>query len=127
MSKLVSSLREAVALAGLRDGMTVSFHHHLRNGDYVLNMVMEEIARLGLDQLRFGDLVLLQDCDNTHGRGYFGGASAIGVVIHSDCVVSGHGPGISTILACHTPKLQAKIDPESNLLKYHQIAVKQKG
>ena len=37
MSKLVSTIREAVTLAGLKDGMTVSFHHHLRNGDYVLN------------------------------------------------------------------------------------------
>ena len=48
MSKVVSSIREAVRLAGLRDGMTVSFHHHLRNGDFVLNMVMEEIARQGI-------------------------------------------------------------------------------
>ncbi len=48
MSKLVKSIREAIGLCGLRDGMTVSFHHHLRNGDYVLNMVMEEIAALGL-------------------------------------------------------------------------------
>ena len=47
-SKLVSSIREAIQLAGLRDGMTVSFHHHLRNGDYVLNMVMEQIAALGI-------------------------------------------------------------------------------
>lgn len=47
MSKLVNSVKEAVALAGLRDGMTVSFHHHLRNGDFVLNMVMEEIAAQG--------------------------------------------------------------------------------
>lgn len=39
--KVVGSIREAVALAGLKDGMTVSFHHHLRNGDYVLNLVME--------------------------------------------------------------------------------------
>ena len=31
----------------LKDGMVVSFHHHLRNGDYILNMVMEEIARRG--------------------------------------------------------------------------------
>ena len=44
MNKLVNSIREAVALAGLKDGMTVSFHHHLRNGDFVLNMVMETIA-----------------------------------------------------------------------------------
>ena len=48
MSKVVSSIREAVKLAGLRDGMTVSFHHHLRNGDFVLNMVMEEIAAQGI-------------------------------------------------------------------------------
>ena len=47
MSKLVNSIREAVSLAGLKDGMTVSFHHHLRNGDFVLNMVMEEIAAQG--------------------------------------------------------------------------------
>ena len=50
-TKLVNSIREAIALAGLRDGMTVSFHHHLRNGDYVLNMVMEEIALLGIREL----------------------------------------------------------------------------
>ena len=48
MNKLVSSIREAVKLSGLKDGMTVSFHHHLRNGDFVLNMVMNEIAELGI-------------------------------------------------------------------------------
>ena len=47
MNKMVKSLREAIQLAGLKDGMTVSFHHHLRNGDFVLNMVMAEIAELG--------------------------------------------------------------------------------
>ena len=48
MNKLVNSIREAIQLSGLKDGMTVSFHHHLRNGDYVLNMVMEQIAELGI-------------------------------------------------------------------------------
>lgn len=48
MSKVVNSIREAIQLAGLKDGMTVSFHHHLRNGDFVLNMVMEEIAQQGI-------------------------------------------------------------------------------
>ena len=52
MSKLVTSLREAIRLSGLRDGMTVSFHHHLRNGDFVLNSVMEEIAAEGLRNIR---------------------------------------------------------------------------
>ena len=51
MSKLENSIREAIALSGLKDGMTVSFHHHLRNGDFVLNMVMEEIAALGIRDL----------------------------------------------------------------------------
>ena len=36
----------------LKDGMTVSFHHHLRNGDYVLNMVMEKLHEKGLKNLR---------------------------------------------------------------------------
>lgn len=51
MSKLVKSLREAISLSGLKDGMTISFHHHLRNGDFVLNMVMEQIAAMGLRDL----------------------------------------------------------------------------
>ncbi len=51
MSKLVNSLKEAVTLSGLKDGMTVSFHHHLRNGDFVLNMVMDQIAGLGIRDL----------------------------------------------------------------------------
>lgn len=52
MNKLVGSLKEAIRLAGVRDGMTVSFHHHLRNGDYVLNMVMAEIASLGIKDIK---------------------------------------------------------------------------
>lgn len=51
MSKVVASLKEAISLAGLRDGMTVSFHHHLRNGDFVLNMVLAEAAAAGVKDL----------------------------------------------------------------------------
>ena len=50
-SKVVSSIKEAIQLAGLKDGMTISFHHHLRNGDYVLNMVMDAVADLGIKDL----------------------------------------------------------------------------
>jgi citrate lyase subunit alpha/citrate CoA-transferase len=50
-NKSVKTLREAIALSGLKDGMTVSFHHHLRNGDYVLNMVMQEIAAMNIKGL----------------------------------------------------------------------------
>lgn len=51
MNKIVSSIREAIVLSGLKDGMTISFHHHLRNGDYVLNMVLEEISNMGIKDI----------------------------------------------------------------------------
>jgi 5-methyltetrahydrofolate--homocysteine methyltransferase len=37
--KLVKDLKEVIRLSGLEDGMTISFHHHLRNGDMVAVMV----------------------------------------------------------------------------------------
>lgn len=51
MSKLIGSIREAIEACGLKDGMTISFHHHMRNGDYVLNMVLDEIAKMGIKNL----------------------------------------------------------------------------
>ncbi|HJC62117.1 MAG TPA: citrate lyase subunit alpha [Candidatus Blautia merdavium] len=51
MSKLVASVREAIERTGLKDGMTISFHHHMRNGDYVLNMVLAEAAAMGIKDL----------------------------------------------------------------------------
>lgn len=51
MSKLVSSLKEAIRLSGLKDGMTICFHHHLRNGDMVYDQVMLAIEELGIKDL----------------------------------------------------------------------------
>ena len=51
-SKIVSSLADALRQCGARDGMTFSFHHHLRDGDYVANTVMAAaIEELGLKDL----------------------------------------------------------------------------
>lgn len=49
--KLVASIREALEKCGIRDGMVLSFHHHFRDGDYVVNMVMEEVARMGVKDI----------------------------------------------------------------------------
>jgi citrate lyase subunit alpha/citrate CoA-transferase len=46
--KVVLSLLEAMSRAGLRDGMTISTHHHLRNGDDVLNHAVRALDALGL-------------------------------------------------------------------------------
>lgn len=51
MSKLLGSLKEAMEKTGLKDGMTISFHHHMRNGDYVLNMVLAQAAEMGIKDL----------------------------------------------------------------------------
>lgn len=51
MTKQIESIREAIIRSGLRDGMCIGFHHHLRGGDYVLNMVLDEIAALGIKNL----------------------------------------------------------------------------
>jgi citrate lyase subunit alpha/citrate CoA-transferase len=60
-NKIVPSLEEAVHRVGLKDGMTISFHHHFRGGDYIVNMVIDTLAKMG-----FKNLVLaassLTDC-----------------------------------------------------------------
>ncbi|MFD2391741.1 citrate lyase subunit alpha [Enterococcus gallinarum] len=50
-TKLLGSIREAIEKTGLKDGMTISFHHHFREGDYVMNMVLEEIANMGIKNI----------------------------------------------------------------------------
>ncbi|WP_423253548.1 citrate lyase subunit alpha [Melissococcus plutonius] len=51
MNKMVETIEEAVKKADLRNGMTISFHHHLREGDFVFNQVMETIRKLGIKEL----------------------------------------------------------------------------
>jgi citrate lyase subunit alpha/citrate CoA-transferase len=51
MMDKVRTLEQAIRECGLQSGMTVSFHHHLRSGDRVLNMVMAKLAELGYHNL----------------------------------------------------------------------------
>jgi len=50
--KLMSGIDEAFDACRISDGATLSFHHHLRNGDQVLNKVLEVASRRGLKGLR---------------------------------------------------------------------------
>jgi len=50
-SKLLDSIEKAIIETKLKDGMTISFHHHFREGDYILNMVLDTIAKLGIKNL----------------------------------------------------------------------------
>lgn len=47
----VVSLEDAIRKSGLKDGMTISFHHHFRGGDKIVNMVVDKIAEMGIKGL----------------------------------------------------------------------------
>jgi citrate lyase subunit alpha/citrate CoA-transferase len=51
VNKMVPSLEEVIRLSGLKDGMTISFHHHFRNGDHIINMVIAKLAEMGFKNL----------------------------------------------------------------------------
>lgn len=50
-SPKIVTLEEAIRRTGLRDGMTISFHHHFRGGDKVVNMVVAKLAEMGFRNL----------------------------------------------------------------------------
>lgn len=50
-NKVYDNLEQLIKSLNLKDGAVVSFHHHLRNGDYVLNTIMKEIQRLGIKDI----------------------------------------------------------------------------
>lgn len=77
----------------------------------------ELIEELGLANLRLGDLVAVTDMDYSHGRGYHEGATVIGVIIHGDSFISGHGPGVLGLLSCQTPHIVPVIDDGANIGK----------
>jgi len=91
-----------------------------QKGDYdIITSDREEIARLGIDKLCFGDLVFLRDCDNTYGLGGVKkGAGSIGVIIHSDCIKSGHGPGVSIIMSSKDSVIEPLISETANIANY---------
>ena len=52
-NKVVGSLKEALKKCGVKNGMTISNHHHFRNGDLVMNQVFDTAAKMGVKNLRW--------------------------------------------------------------------------
>lgn len=91
-------------------------------GDYdIMTADPKAYKEFGLDKLRFGDIVLLHDCNTTTGRGYLEGAVTIGVVIHSDCILTGHGPGITTLMTSKKPLIEGIKDANANIANYLEV------
>jgi len=85
-------------------------------GDYdILCHDEATVKEYGLDELRFGDFVAVLDHDNRYGRTYRKGSVTIGVVIHSDSPLGGHGPGMMTLMSATDGKLVPVLDKKANI------------
>ena len=85
-------------------------------GDYdIMTSDPETVEKYGIDKIRFGDFVALLDHDNRYGRTYRQGAVTIGIVVHSDCLLAGHGPGVTTLMTCGSPLIEPVIDSQANI------------
>lgn len=90
----------------------------LKSGDYDIMMHdLSEVERLALSDLRFGDLVAIEDHYAFNGPDYLKGACSIGVIVHSDSFSSGHGPGVCVFMSAKE-NLHPEIAPDANLKKY---------
>ena len=127
---------ERLPIEGREDGLRVGVTHIIPaklmgaglgnvsaySGDYDIQMFDEKAVRdYRLDTLRFGDIVAIIDSDATFGWIYKEGAVTIGVIAHSNSVVSGHGPGVTTIMTAPEGKIEPFRDPDANLkhVLYH--------
>ena len=52
-NKVVKNLKDALKKCGIRDGMTISTHHHLRDGDTLTNYLFDVIHSLGIKNIRW--------------------------------------------------------------------------
>lgn len=95
------------------------------NSEYVDQDLMTAdrglMAELGIDKLRLGDIVVIPNADHRWGRGFKKDAVTIGLCIHGDSVMAGHGPGILTIMSAAEPVIEWVIDPNANIKNYLQI------
>lgn len=85
-------------------------------GDYDIQLFDPYIRKkFGLGTLRFGDMVAIVHADTRFGRAYRRGMMTIGVIVHSDSTVSGHGPGVLTLMSAHKRHLSPMYDEKANL------------
>jgi hypothetical protein len=90
--------------------------NQVQSGDYDIQLFDEKvIAQFGLEDLRLGDLVAIIDADHSFGRIYRQGAISVGIVVHTNCVIAGHGPGVTSLVTSASGKIVPQIDAKANI------------
>lgn len=96
--------------------------NHVSSGDYDITLFDDAIVeKYGLNDLRLGDLVAILDADNSYGRIYRQGAVTVGIVSHTNCIIAGHGPGVTTLLTSKSGKIRPIVDENANIAKILKI------
>jgi len=94
----------------------------VHSGDYdVMTSDPETNKKHGLERMRFGDFVAIMDHDNSYGPALKKGAITIGIVIHSDCYLAGHGPGITVLFTTSHGAIEPVLDKNANIGKLYKI------
>lgn len=98
------------------------------NSEYVDQDLMsgdrQLMAQLGIDKMRLGDLIAIRHADHHFGRSYREGAVSVALCIHGDSVMTGHGPGILTLMTCATGGITFDIDPTANIANYFSLGAR---
>ena len=68
----------------------------------------------------------MQDHDHSYGRTYRKGAVSIGIVVHANSELAGHGPGISTVMTSADATIFPVMDRGANLAKILGIGIYRK-
>lgn len=79
-------------------------------------------AEAGLADLRFGDLVAVQDWDSRYGHGFLRGWVTVGIVCQGGSLRSGHGPGIAVIMTGRTEQLEPVVTGGANLAELMRLS-----
>lgn len=91
-------------------------------GDYDIQMSdPAAVKRHRLGTLRFGDMVAITDADCRFGRSHREGWTTLGVIIHSESTVAGHGPGVVALLSGPASRFELVRDERANLAHYLRI------
>ena len=90
--------------------------NQVNSGDYDIQLFDSGVVeQFGLGSLRLGDLVAIIDADHSFGRIYRQGAVSVGVVVHTNCITAGHGPGVTTLMTSPDGKIVPQIDKNANI------------
>ncbi|MGA3111507.1 MAG: DUF4438 domain-containing protein [Candidatus Bathyarchaeia archaeon] len=111
--KLLVPVTHVVPAAVMGSGLGAN---QVNSGDYDIQMFDKAVVdQYELETLRLGDLVAIVDADHSFGRIYRQGAVSVGVVIHSNCVTAGHGPGVTTLMTSPSGKIVPLVNREANV------------